>query len=114
MRIHHAGDTVRYEGMLSKVTQFGDIDIELLPINGRDGKRYMEHWIGNMTYQEAADFAGDVGTKIVIPGHWDMFADNGADPHEFADYLDAKYQGKITCMIPEGMEKIVYKRRIVV
>lgn len=26
-------------------------------------------WIGNMTYQEAADLAGDVGTKIGIPGH---------------------------------------------
>ena len=22
-----------------------------------------------------------------------MFADNGADPYEFADYLDAKYRG---------------------
>ena len=28
--------------------------------------------IGNMTYQEAADLAGNVGTRIVIPGHWDL------------------------------------------
>lgn len=114
VRIHHAGDTVRYEGMLPKIKSFGKVDIQILPINGRDGKRYRQNCIGNMTWQEAADLAGETGSELVIPGHWDMFADNGADPHEFADYLDAKYQGKITCMIPEGMEKIVYKRRIVV
>lgn len=36
-----------------------------------------------------------------------MFADNGADPYEFADYLDAKYRGQIACIIPTVMEKIV-------
>lgn len=114
VRIHHAGDTVRYEGMLSKVKQYGDIDIEMLPINGRDGKRYREHWIGNMVYQEAADFAGDVGTKIVIPGHWDMFAVNGENPEDFADYVDAKYEGKIKCIVPKIMEKITLNGRFCV
>ncbi|MBE5911213.1 MBL fold metallo-hydrolase [Pseudobutyrivibrio sp.] len=106
--IHHAGDTVRYEGMLGAVKSFGDIDIELLPINGRDAIRYKDNCIGNMTYQEAADFAGEVGTKLVIPGHWDMFAHNSEDPHAFKDYLSVKYQDKIECKIPNLMEKIVY------
>ena len=110
VRIHHAGDTVRYEGMLSKVKSYGDIDIEMLPINGRDAKRYRANWIGNMTYQEAVDFAGEVGTQIVIPGHWDMFAINGENPEDFADYLDAKYKGKIKCIIPNVMKKIVYQK----
>ena len=60
-----------------------------------------------MTYQEAADLAGETGPKMVIPGHWDMFEINGEDPSLFADYLDAKYQGKIKCVIPKVMEKIV-------
>ena len=111
--IHHAGDTVRYEGMLPKIQDFGKIDIQLLPINGRDAKRYRQNCIGNMTYQEAADLAGETGADMVIPGHWDMFADNSADPREFSDYLDAKYHGKITCKIPAVMEKIVYQRRTV-
>ena len=111
VRIHHAGDTVRYEGMLPKIKAFGKIDIQLLPINGRDAKRYRQNCIGNMTWQEAADLAGETGAGLVIPGHWDMFADNSADPSEFADYLDAKYQGKVTCMIPAVMEKIVYRQR---
>ena len=108
IRIHHAGDTVRYEGMLPKLQSFGHIDIEILPINGRDAVKYRRNCIGNMTYQEAVDLAGEVGCDLVIPGHWDMFANNSADPKEFADYLDAKYPGKIKCVIPDVTEKIVY------
>ena len=107
VRIHHAGDTVRYEGMLPKLRSFGDIDVQLLPINGRDAKRYRINFIGNMTYQEAADLAGEIEPKLVIPGHWDMFEINGEDPSLFADYLDAKYKDKIKCVIPKVMEKIV-------
>ncbi len=107
VRIHHAGDTVRYEGMLPKIRSFGKIDVQLLPINGRDAKRYRISFIGNMTYQEAADLAGETEPKLVIPGHWDMFEINGEDPSLFADYLDAKYNGRIKCVIPKVMEKIV-------
>lgn len=57
--------------------------------------------------QEAADLAGDVQPGIVIPGHWDMFADNSADPALFQDYIEAKYKGKLVCRIPKVMEKIV-------
>ena len=110
VRIHHAGDTVRYEGMLPKIRAFGRTDIQLLPINGRDAERYRRNCIGNMTWQEAADLAGETGTAIVIPGHWDMFADNSADPHAFADYLEVKYHGRVKCLIPGVMEKIVYRR----
>ena len=110
IRLHHAGDTLRYEGMLHKITQFGDIDIQMLPINGRDAKRYRQNWIGNMTWQEAADLAGDTKPALVIPGHWDMFEINGADPNEFADYMDAKYQGRIDCIIPGVMEKNVFEK----
>jgi L-ascorbate metabolism protein UlaG (beta-lactamase superfamily) len=106
VRIHHAGDTVRYEGMLPAIKAFGDFDVELLPINGRDARRYLDNCIGNMTYQEAVDFAGEVGPKLVIPGHWDMFAHNSADPKEFEDYLYAKYGDRIKCRIPKVMEGI--------
>ena len=98
MRIHHAGDTVRYEGMLPALKAFGQIDVQLLPINGRDAVRYRNNCIGNMTYQEAADLAGELGSRAVIPGHWDMFADNSADPQAFADYLEVKYKGKVRCL----------------
>lgn len=107
VRIHHAGDTVRYEGMLGKVLAKGPVDATLLPINGRDSKRYKSDCIGNMTYQEAADFAGEAGAKIVVPGHWDMFGFNSADPNEFADYIDAKYGSRLQCRIMHVGETMV-------
>lgn len=57
--------------------------------------------------QETADLAGDVRPGLAIPGHWDMFADNSADPALFEDYIEAKYKGKLVCRIPKVMEKIV-------
>ena len=59
-----------------------------------------------MTYQEAADLAGDICPKIVIPGHWDMFSFNSEDPAKFADYIEVKYGGKFRCIVPEVMEEI--------
>ena len=106
VRLYHAGDTLRYEGMLGKLQAMGDMDAALLPINGRDGARYRRDCIGNMTFQEAADLAGELRPGLVIPGHWDMFANNPGDPAAFADYLDAKYPG-IPCHIPVMGEKIV-------
>lgn len=103
VKIHHAGDTVRYEGMMPKIRSYRPIDVQILPINGRDAKRYLRNCIGNMTYQEAADLAGEVEPDVVIPGHWDMFADNSGDPDAFADYIEAKYDKKIRCIIPKIM-----------
>lgn len=88
---------------------FGPLDAELLPINGRDAKRLLRNCIGNMTYQEAADLAGDVRPKMVIPGHWDMFADNSEDPELFKKYIEAKYKDGLVCRIPKVLEKIVVR-----
>ena len=100
VRILHAGDTLRYEGMLSKLRAFGHFDAALLPVNGRDAKRYARGCIGNMTYQEAADLAGELDVSLVLPGHWDMFSDNAGDPEAFRDYLRVKYGECPRCMIP--------------
>lgn len=104
LRIYHAGDTLRYEGMLPALKALGPMDAALLPINGRDGERYRRDCIGNMTFQEAADLAGELRPKLILPGHWDMFADNPGDPNAFADYLNAKYG--LACRIPKVMEEI--------
>ena len=110
LRLYHAGDTVRYEGMLPKLRALGPIDAALLPINGRDAARYRRHCIGNMTFQEAVDLAGELSVRSVIPGHWDMFADNPGDPGAFADYLDAKYPGRVACLRPRLLEPVVITR----
>ena len=107
LRIYHAGDTVRYEGMLPKLQAFGPIAAAILPINGRAGTRYRRNCIGNMTFQEAADLSGELRLRSVIPGHWDMFADNPGDPEAFADYLDAKYPGLVRVIRPAILEPVI-------
>ena len=110
LRVWHAGDTLRYEGMLPKLQSFGQMDAALLPINGRDGARYRRNVIGNMTFQEAADLAGELNVSTVIPGHWDMFRDNPGDPEAFADYLSAKYPGRIRVVRPGILSPVTLKR----
>ena len=107
VRIYHAGDTVRYEGMLPKLKEFGPIDAALLPINGRDAERYRRDCIGNMTFQEAADLAGELRPKLALPGHWDMFADNPGNPDAFVDYLTVKYSGRIKAFRPSLLTPIM-------
>ena len=87
---YHAGDTVLYEGMLTSLQKW-KFDAVFLPINGRDATRYKDHYLGNMTFQEAVDLAGNLRPGIAIPMHYGMFVHNSEDPEHFVDYLDAKY-----------------------
>ena len=59
-RLYHAGDTCLYEGLHARLRRW-PLDLAFLPINGRDAKRLAANYIGNMTYQEAADLAGTSG-----------------------------------------------------
>ncbi len=77
--IYHSGDTVRYEGMAEKLQVF-KIDVALLPINGRAAERRIP---GNLFGHEAAKLAQDIGAKLVIPCHYEMFEFNTASPQEF-------------------------------
>ena len=110
-RLYHAGDTLRYEGMLPILKSFGPIDAALLPINGRDAEHYRRNCIGNMTFQEAVDLAGELDVRTVIPGHWDMFKDNSGDPWAFRAYLEAKYPQGPSCVVPERGKCIVLRSK---
>jgi L-ascorbate metabolism protein UlaG (beta-lactamase superfamily) len=79
--IYHSGDTVRYEGMSEKLWPF-KIDVALLPINGRSPERRVP---GNLFGREAAQLARDIGAKLVVPCHFEMFEFNTASPDEFVE-----------------------------
>ncbi|MDB5322292.1 MAG: hypothetical protein JWN40_3923 [Phycisphaerales bacterium] len=68
--VYHSGDTVVYDGMAESLRPFS-IDVALLPINGK---------VGNMSGRDAARLAKDIGARVVIPCHYDMFEFNTADP----------------------------------
>lgn len=76
--LYHSGDTVLYDGLNERWCLQG-VDIALLPINGRATERRVA---GNLSGREAAQLAKDIGAKLVIPCHYDMFEFNTADPYE--------------------------------
>lgn len=89
--IYHAGDTVRYEGMVERL-QDQRIDLALLPINGRDPARGVP---GNLDGPEAAALAKAIGARRVIPGHYEMFEFNTVPPDAFiaeAERLNQPWQ----------------------
>lgn len=79
--LYHSGDTLRYDGKAEKLRPFS-IDVALLPINGRAPERRVP---GNLSGPEAAELAHDIGAKLVIPCHYDMFEFNTASPEEFVE-----------------------------
>jgi len=68
--IYHSGDTVVYPGMAATLRPL-KVDVAILPINGK---------VGNMGGAEAAQLAKEIGARVVIPCHYDMFTFNTADP----------------------------------
>lgn len=102
--LYHAGDCCIYEGLQTTLQRHA-FDVVFLPINGRDAARYSRGCIGNMTYQEAVDLAGALRPRLVVPGHFDMFAGNGENPQLFIAYLKAKFP-KIAALIPVHGERV--------
>ena len=76
--IYHSGDTLLYPGLAEKLRSFR-IDLALLPINGNQPER---HVAGNLDGTEAAMLAKEIGARLVIPHHYEMFEFNTADPSE--------------------------------
>jgi L-ascorbate metabolism protein UlaG (beta-lactamase superfamily) len=107
-RFYHSGDTIPYEGWIPYL-QAAKPDALFLPINGRDAGRYLSGCIGNCTFQESVDCAGEVKPKWAIPMHWDMFKGNQEDPQKFVDYLQAKYPGILTWVGAAGERVVIEK-----
>jgi len=68
--IYHSGDTTVVD--VDALRRFR-IDVAILPINGK---------LDNMNGIDAARLAKEIGAKLVIPCHYDMFEFNTADPYE--------------------------------
>jgi L-ascorbate metabolism protein UlaG (beta-lactamase superfamily) len=77
--LYHAGDTIPYDGMAERI---GDgIDVALLPINGRAPERRVA---GNLNGEEAAALAHEIGARLAVPMHFEMFEFNTEPPDAFA------------------------------
>lgn len=79
--IYHSGDTVLFPGMSDALRPF-EVDLALLPINGRSPERRVA---GNLWGREAAQLAAAIDARCVIPCHYEMFDFNTASPAEFVE-----------------------------
>ena len=77
--LYHSGDTLRYEGLEAKLCRHR-VDVALLPINGDSPERGVA---GNLDGREAVTLAKDIGARLVIPCHFEMFEFNTVDPALF-------------------------------
>ena len=79
--IYHSGDT-EYTSALARdisarlASLAPRLDLALLCINGR---------LGNMSWREAGLLAETLQPRLAIPNHYDLFAENQADPAPFLE-----------------------------
>jgi L-ascorbate metabolism protein UlaG (beta-lactamase superfamily) len=108
LAVHHTGDTIPYPGQIERVRAH-DVDVLLVPINGRDFYRTSRGTIGNMDYREAGDFAVAIGAGVAIPIHYGMFRGNTVPPGHFVSYL-ADYHPAQSVHVFGRFGKFVYCR----
>ncbi len=104
--VYHSGDTLRYYGMPDWLSKW-HVDLALLPINGNKPERRVA---GNLNGEEAAQLAHDIGARLVVPCHYDMFEFNTETPGLFEStcrklnqpFKTMKSGERLTLHVPEG------------
>jgi L-ascorbate metabolism protein UlaG (beta-lactamase superfamily) len=81
LKLYHSGDTVLHENLVPALRPL-QVDLALVPINGNKPERRVA---GNLSGAEAAGLAFDIGAKLAVPHHFDMFAFNTEPPDEFVN-----------------------------
>ena len=97
--IYHSGDCIPYEGLHEKLKLL-NIDLALLPINGRDDFRLNHGIAGNFKISEALELCQQVGIMNLIVHHFGMFAYNTVDNDEL-EQLKKKSSKSLQIIIPE-------------
>ena len=80
MTLYFSGDTL-FDEKLFEIKKEKP-DMTFICINGR---------LGNMNVEEALTTAKEIGARVNVPNHYDMFASNSEDPHKFTDHIDGGF-----------------------
>ncbi|MEK6646347.1 MAG: MBL fold metallo-hydrolase [Candidatus Firestonebacteria bacterium] len=97
--IYHSGDCVLYDG-LKDILKTKNIDIALLPINGRDLYRKKLNILGNFTFEEALDLCSYCKIPTMFSHHFGMFAFNTVNVKEINKKIKNLKNG-IKCFLPD-------------
>jgi L-ascorbate metabolism protein UlaG (beta-lactamase superfamily) len=77
-KLYHSGDCVPYPGLTEKLKSF-EVDVALLPVNGRDKYREERGIPGNFTFDEAVELCKNSKIQNLIVHHFGMFSFNTVD-----------------------------------
>ncbi|MFC5789096.1 MBL fold metallo-hydrolase [Agromyces tardus] len=80
-RIYHSGDCAPYPGQ-HELLRALDLDLALLPVNGRDAHRAGNGVPGNFHLEEAVELCRAAGIPRLVCHHWGLFAFNTAQPDD--------------------------------
>ncbi len=75
--LYFSGDTL-FNEKLFEIKSFSP-DVTFICINGR---------LGNMNVEEALTVAKEIGAKVNVPNHYDMFASNSENPLLFSERIE--------------------------
>lgn len=81
-KLYHGGDGSPDDTVIKRLQQIGPVDVAFLPVNERNFYREKRGIIGNMSVREAFQMASEIGTKVLVPTHWDLFAPNSVYEEE--------------------------------
>lgn len=79
IRLYHSGDCAPYDGQAGLLTEL-EVDIALLPVNGRDEERLANGIPGNFTLAEAVQLCRDAGIPELVCHHVGLFDFNTVPP----------------------------------
>jgi L-ascorbate metabolism protein UlaG (beta-lactamase superfamily) len=88
VRVYHSGDCVPYPGQAELVAEL-QVDVALLPVNGRDAHRLGNGVPGNFTVDEAVDLCHRAGVAALVCHHFGLFDFNTVDPAWLVERLGA-------------------------
>ena len=108
IRIYHSGDTINYPYLVPQLRAL-NLDILIVPVNGRDAARDQQGIVGNLWPDEAVKLTAAVGAQLVIPCHWDMFAVNSLPPGDFANAIATTHPYQPFKIMAQA-ERFVYTR----
>ncbi len=109
-RIYHAGDTIAYDGQAERLRSL-DVDVALLPINGRDHFREAAGIVGNLDHREAAQLAAAAGVDMLVPMHYDTFATNRGYPSHLVDFVGREALPLTVC-VPTRDRPLLYTKAV--
>lgn len=99
IKIYHSGDCTPYDG-LTELIKKQNVDIALLPVNGRDEARLKANVMGNFHFEEAVDLCVSAGIKYLIPHHFGLFEFNTVDPAVLQQKINSQ-KNDLRIILPE-------------